>query len=403
MLIFGDSVGDWREKAAYAIDKADNDLAEIRDIRCEGIDDVQTAVAFMAALAADTKCVEFLYHATVNLSRGERLTSEQWMQAVDTLEKNLGLEGHYRIAFEHIKKDRQHYHIYWLRLPPAGEVGPAVNMGNNYRIHEETAIALEKEFGLKPAPRKQKNKPSHKKEEINERNSKTRVNPDFVSEDVTKLYHDSKTMKDFLKNLGNAGYTLTRGKQNKLVLVDKQGGYHGLMRRIDGAKVGDLRKKFPELETMVLPSLASVLRGRRPPSRQTFRKAAHSISRKRPSYKSRSASYRTGHNPYLSMPKVRSLTSIWAEARSRYRPKEEKKYYPPSIMRKRRRKKQDENNLAKGGPTKAEIENAELLAWAWENHRIDILRDFGIFLLPENPTLYDLVQYGLIPPDALEP
>ncbi|MGB9151909.1 MAG: relaxase/mobilization nuclease domain-containing protein [Alphaproteobacteria bacterium] len=403
MLIFGASVGDWKEKAAYALDKADNEFAEIRDIRCEGIDDVPTALAFMAALAVDTKCIEFLYHATINLYRGERLTREQWMKAIDRLEKNLGLEGHYRIAFEHIKKDRQHYHIYWLRLPPAGKSGPAVNMGNNYRIHEATAIALEKEFGLKPAPRRQKNKPSRKKEEINQRNGKTRISPDLVTKEVTKIYHDSKTTKDFLKNLGKAGYTMTRGKQDKLVLVDKKGGYHGLMRRIDGVKAGDFKKKFPELETMVLPSLASVLRSRRPPSRQTFRKVAHSVSRTRPSYKAHRTSHRTGHNPYMSMPKVRSLTSIWAEARSRYRPKEERKHYPAPVMRKRRRKKSEENTLARGGPTRAEIENAELLCWAWENHRIDILSQFGIILLSDNPTLSELVQHGLIPPDALEP
>jgi hypothetical protein len=73
----------------------------------------------------------------------------------------------------------------------------------------------------------------------------------------------------------------------------------------------------------------------------------------------------------------------------------------PIIQRRRPRK--SENNLAKGGPTRAEIENAELLRWAWENHRTDILAQFGIYILPENPTLSDLVQHGLIPPDALEP
>ena len=77
--------------------------------------------------------------------------------------------------------------------------------------------------------------------------------------------------------------------------------------------------------------------------------------------------------------------------------------YPAPIMRKRRRKKQDENKLGKGGPTRAEIENAELLSWAWENHRTDILAQFGIHILPENPTLYELVQHGAIPPNALEP
>ncbi len=402
MLIFGGSVGDWREKAAYAQDKADNDFAAIRDIRCEGIDDVPTAMAFMAALAGDTKCKEFLYHATVNLFRCERLTRDQWFKVIDELEKRLGLEGHYRIAFEHIKKDRQHYHIYWLRLPP-GNSGPAVNMGNDYSVHRSTTVHFEKEFGLKPAPRKEKNKPSHKRQEINERNAKTRIDPDAVSKVVTRIYHGSKTSKEFVQSLSKAGYTLTCGKQNKLVLVDQKGGYHGLMRRIDGVKICDMRQKFPELETMTLPSLSSVLKTRRPPSRQSFRRVAQSFSRKLPRSTSSRTSKRQGHNPYLVTPCMRSLASIMAEASARQRSEQQKKSYPPPMMKKRRRKKEDENKLAKAGTTKAEIENAELLAWALENHRIDILRDFGIIILPENPTLQELVQHGSIPPNALEP
>lgn len=115
MLIFGKSVSDWKEKANYAQDKADNEFAKIHEVRCEGLLDVQTAMETMAAFAADSKCKKFLYHATINLNPGERLTHEQWMKAVDTLEKNLNLTDHYRVVFEHIKKDRQHYHIVWSR------------------------------------------------------------------------------------------------------------------------------------------------------------------------------------------------------------------------------------------------------------------------------------------------
>ena len=399
MLIFGGSVGDWREKAAYAEDKADNDFAAIREVRCEGIEDVPTAMAFMAALANDSKCKEFLYHATVNLFRGERLATEQWFKIIGELEKRLGLEGHYRIAFEHIKKDRQHYHIYWSRLP-TGNGGPAVNMGNNYRVHDAVAMHFENEFGLKPAPRKGKNKPSHKRQEIKDKNAKIRVNPDAVTKEVTEIYHTSESANDFVRNLDRAGYTLTRSQKNKLVLVDRQGGYHGLIRRIDGVGASGLRQKFPDLEAMALLSLTDVLRSRRPPSMSSFRKTATSLSRKSMVY-SRPPK-RSGHNPFVATPRLRSLASIMAEARIRYRSERQQKHYPPPIMRKRRPKKAAENKLARGGPTKAEIESAALLAWAWENHRIDVLYDFGIIVLPKDPTLYDLVQYGLVPPDALE-
>lgn len=368
MLIFGASVGDWREKAAYAKDKADNEFAKIREIRCEGVDDVDMAMSLMAAFAADTKCKDFIYHATINLYRGERLTEKQWMKAVDALEKNLGLEGHYRIAFEHIKKDRQHYHIYWFRLPPEAN-GPAVNMGNNYYAHERTAIALEKEFGLKSAPRRNKSKPSEKKQEINDRNSKIKVDPEIVTKDVTRIFKSSETRQAFIKNLAKEGYTLTRSKKQKLVIVDKNGGYHGLMRRIDGAKVGDLMRKFPDLNKVPLPSLSAVLKPRRTPPRQGFRKAALLFRRL-----AKVSAPRTCKSSVYTP----SLAAIIAQAR-KYYPKEEKKYYQPPVMRRSKRKK-DENEPFRPARNLKEIENAELLTWAWENGRLDILRDFGIIL-----------------------
>ena len=278
MLIFGKSIGDWKEKAAYAQDKADNELAEIREVRCEEIEDVQTAFEIMAAFAADSNCKKFLYHATINLNPAERLTKEQWMKAVDTLEKNLKLTGHYRVVFEHIKKDRQHYHIVWSRIPPQG--GAAVNMGNDFFVHQNTAKALEKEFGLAPAPRRDSSKPSHKKEEINAKNSAVRVKPEIVTAEVTRIFKESDTTRDFVKSLTDAGYVLTRGKNDSLVLVDKQGGYHGLLRRIDGAKLAEVRRKFPELGKLPLPPLNEVLAARRPAG-TSFKGAAKGVGRRR--------------------------------------------------------------------------------------------------------------------------
>jgi hypothetical protein len=361
MLIFGKQVGDWKEKAKYAETKGENEHAEVHEVRCESIETVREAFAAMAAFAADTKCKKFLYHATINLSPGERLTPKQWMKAVDELEKNLKLTGHYRVVFEHIKKDRQHYHIVWSRLPPEG--GAAVNMGNNYYVHQSIAKALEKEFGLKPAPQREKGKPSHKTQERNDQNGKIRVDPDIVTKEATQAFRNSQTEEEFVKKLAENGYVLTRGKNGSLVIVDKNGGYHGLMRRIEGAKLDDLRRKFPALEKMQLPALNYVLKGRRPDHRKKFKRAASKLLKSARLYRRRTKS----HTRSIS------LAALIAGIK-KSNPEEEKKYYPPPIMRRRRKKKL--NKLAKPAPTRAEIENNELLAWAWKNNRLDILRSF---------------------------
>ena len=379
MLIFGKAVSDWKEKAAYAQEKGLNDCAKLHEVRCEGIEGVQEAFAAMAAFAADGKCKKFLYHATINLDTSERLTREQWRHAIDTLEQNLKLTDHYRVVFEHIKKDRQHYHIVWSRIPPEG--GAAVNMGNDFYVHQNTAKALEREFAIKQAPRRDQEKPSHKKREINDRNSRIRVRPDIATKDATKAYHDSGTSKEFIRNLAKAGYVLCHGKNKSLVLVDKKGGYHGLLRRIDGVKLGDVKKKFPALEGMALPKLNAVLKMRRQSvSLGSFKSIARMLA----------AASRRGHAPYLASgyrpifykPAGISIEALLLRLRRRYPEENETKYYPLPLMRKRRIKK-DENKPSRPSINLNDIANAELLAWAWENGRFDILRDFGIILPPD--------------------
>jgi hypothetical protein len=363
MLIFGKSTADWKEKAKYAEAKGENEFAKIREVRCENITDAQTAFAAMAAFAADTKCEKFLYHATINLVPGERLTKEQWMKAVDTLEKNLKLIDHYRVVFEHIKKDRQHYHIVWSRIPPEG--GAAVNMGNDFSVHQRTAKALEREFGLKPAPRPDKNKPSRKKQERNERNGKIRVDPDIVTREVTLIFRNCETSRKFIKTLAANGYVLTRGKNGSLAVVDKNGGYHGLMRRIEGAKLADLRRKFPALDKMPLPSLSAVLRSHQTPSRKGFKRSAVLLLRVFAS-KSRAAT----HPP--------SLAALIARIRKTLT-EEENRFFPFPLLRRRKRKTSQEEP-PEFATTRAEVEKNELLAWAWENGRLDILAMCGINL-----------------------
>lgn len=55
-------------------------------------------------------------HASINTRADERLPPEQRMQAIDRLEKDLGLTGQPRAVVVHEKEGREHCHVVWSRI-----------------------------------------------------------------------------------------------------------------------------------------------------------------------------------------------------------------------------------------------------------------------------------------------
>lgn len=275
MLIFGACCNDWKEKAAYASDKSDNELSSLIEVRCAAIDDVQLAMAAIASMATGSNCKKFLYHATINLRPGERLSPEQWREVVDKLEDNLKLTGHHRIIFEHVKKNRQHYHVYWARIPPEGG-GPAATLQRDYAAHKKVALWAEKAFGLKLAPRKKQQDDIASKHSDQHR-AKT-------SATVTQIYKDSKTTKEFTEALTKAGFELAYGRNGSLLIVDQSGHYQTLLRRLDGVRKADLYKKFPDLSKIQFRPLSLILSGCRPKAKnrminKSFRRAGKKVTK----------------------------------------------------------------------------------------------------------------------------
>ena len=91
------------------------------------------------AAAACPNCRKPLYHASINTRAGERLNDTQRMQAIDRLERELGLTGQPRVVVVHEKKDRQrhdreHCHVVWSRIDLARL--RTISDSHNYRKHE---------------------------------------------------------------------------------------------------------------------------------------------------------------------------------------------------------------------------------------------------------------------------
>jgi hypothetical protein len=146
MVIKGKSVAGATRLDAHLKRTDTNEEMRVLELRDVAADDLRGALKEMEAIAsACPNCEKPFYHASINTRAEERMTPEQRGQAIDRLEKELGLTGQPRVVVLHEKKDREHIHIVWSRIDL--ETLRTISDSHNYRKHEIVARELERAFG----------------------------------------------------------------------------------------------------------------------------------------------------------------------------------------------------------------------------------------------------------------
>jgi hypothetical protein len=260
VIIKGKSVGGAARLAVHLMRTDTNERAEVKELRGVAADDLRGALLEMEAVAAGTRSTKPFYHASINTLADERLTEEQRAHAIDRLEAELGLTGQARIVVVHEKEGREHCHIVWSRIDL--DRMAAISDSHNYRKHEIVSRELEREFGHervqgahveregKPRPERT---PSHAEMLQADR---TGLSPKQVKEQITELWRQTDTGQEFAVALWRAGYVLARGDRRDYVVIDPEGGTHSLARRVEGARVKDIRERMADLEPDRLPGIA---------------------------------------------------------------------------------------------------------------------------------------------------
>ena len=260
MIIKGKSRGNGAQLGVYVITPLQNERVEIVEIRGLAAENVPDAIIEMEAHAAGTRCEKSLYHASINTRASERMTDEQRTRAIDRLEAELGLTGQPRVVVIYEKKGREHCHIIWDRIDL--EHMRAIPDSHNYAKHETVARELEREFGHervqgahaerdgKPRPER---RPSHAEMQQAER---TGLSPQQVTQEITQIWRSTDSGRAFAAALSEFGYVLARGDRRDFVVIDPKGGAHSLARRIEGARVKDVRARMADIDAGQLPSVA---------------------------------------------------------------------------------------------------------------------------------------------------
>jgi hypothetical protein len=238
----------------------ENEQVRVAEVRGLTSDTVLEALREMDAVASGTRCKNFFYHANINPRYGERLTEEQWEQAADALERNLGLTGHARFVVEHDKDGRVHRHIVWSRIDP--ETMTATSDSFTARDHERTSRELEEAFGLEPVESVLVKDRDHERPDRRPKNWETfrghgsGIDPKQVSKEVTELWNAADSGSAFAAALADHGYVLCRGDKRDFVIIDAAGDDHSLARRIEGQKTKDIRARMEDVDRDALPTVA---------------------------------------------------------------------------------------------------------------------------------------------------
>ena len=256
MIIKGKQAGNVRFWSQHLLRDDTNERAEIMEISGLLSDNLPDALCEMQAIAVQSRSQgNFMYSANINPQANEQLTPEQWQQAVDTLEKNLGLEGHQRVVVEHEKFGRVHRHVIWNRVDV--DTLRVADIGGNYRIHEKTARELESRFDLTPTPTPENGQFREAAKELWEviKEKTSGITREQVSLDLTTAWNQSENGKTFKAAIEEKGYILAQGDRRDFVAVDQAGKPHNVARRIEGVKIDDVRERFTDLDRDSLPTV----------------------------------------------------------------------------------------------------------------------------------------------------
>lgn len=258
MIINGGSRCNGAFFAKHLGNAENNERVNLADIRGLAAKNISQALYEMKAVASGTRCKNFFYHANLNPRDDEHLTAAQWDTAVDTLEKELGLEGQARFVVEHEKHGRVHRHVVWSRIDVDKMI--AVKMDNDFAKHQAVSRQLEKEFGLAqgqsvlgPEIKKGQRPERRPKPWETFRGQKSGVRVKDLKEEVTGLWRGADSAEAFVSALEAHGYILAQGDSRTYCIVDRHGDAHSLARRIEGVKTAEVKERLSGIDPKTLP------------------------------------------------------------------------------------------------------------------------------------------------------
>jgi len=176
-------------------------------------------------MAAHSVKVRRQFIVSESQSSAERVPIEAFDEAIEQVERKLGLDGQPRAIVFHEKESRRHAHCVWSRID-TGEM-KAINLPH-YKVKlRDVSRNLYLEHGWKMPPglmeRKSRNPLNFSREEWQQAR-RAGLHPKEIKRAFQESWAVSDNRKAFAQALLSKGFVLARGDRRGYVALDYRGG-----------------------------------------------------------------------------------------------------------------------------------------------------------------------------------
>jgi hypothetical protein len=232
--------------AAHLLKGDENEHVTVHEIRGFIAQDVLGALQEAEMTSLATMCRQYLFSLSLNPPEGEIATIEDFENAIDRIEKSLGLENQPRVIVFHEKKGRRHCHCVWSRIYDAGHKLKAVQMSHFKNKLFSVAKELFLHHGWKLPKgfiRKEDSSPTNYTLHEWQQAERLKDDPVKLKAFFQQCWNGSDNKQSFAGALQERGYYLAKGDRRGYVAVDFEGEVYSLSRWL-GVKKKELKAKL---------------------------------------------------------------------------------------------------------------------------------------------------------------
>jgi relaxase-like protein len=252
MIIKAKERGDGRQLGLYLL-RDTNEHVEVHELRGFVSDDLPMALQEVDAIGRCTKAQNYFFSASFNPPPNEKVSTDQFMKAIEAVEKKTGLDGQPRAVVFHEKDGRLHCHTVWSRID--AENMRAIHL-SHYRLKlKDVAREQFLENGWK-LPKGyisyRERDPANYTYAEWQRAKRSGIDGKALKGMFQELWAASDSGRAFTAALKSRGYTVARGDNNRIVAVDYRGEVYAIARQTR-QKAKDVRSRIGDEK--LLPSV----------------------------------------------------------------------------------------------------------------------------------------------------
>ena len=250
MILKGNQRGGASNLAGHLLKREQNEHVTLHELRGFCADDLVQAMREIEAVSKGTRCRQYMFSLSLNPPESEKVTTQAFEDAINDVEKRLGLDGQPRAIVFHEKEGRRHAHCVWSRRD--SETMTAINLPH-YKLKLRDAsrsLFLEMGWHIPDGLREQSLRdPLNFTRAQWQQAKRVQLDPREIKALFKDAWASSDTREALQHALREKGFWLARGDRRGFVAVDYRGEVYALA-KWTGTKARDVATRLGDSQSL---------------------------------------------------------------------------------------------------------------------------------------------------------